>query len=193
LSNAITYTNPFTGAITNDTAIVNVGKARSRGLEAEVMLQANKWLQLSGNYAYTDAKALAGTETTNGTVFGGNMSVAGFTLQRTPKHSLALSAAVDHPIQGSAMSFVARADVIYQSRRYADITNTTWANPFTRINLNAGVRGKDWRLVGFVRNAGNDDTPGNAFRYFDPSTFRRTAADFPTRLRQFGVTGSYDF
>ena len=193
LSNAITFTNPFTGAVTNDTAIVNVGKARSRGLEAEVMVQANKWLQLSGNYAYTDAKALAGTETTSGSVFGGNMSVAGFSLQRTPKHSMALSAAVDLPIQGTALSFVSRADVIHQSRRYADITNTIWANPFTRINLNAGVRGKDWRLVGFVRNAADDQTPGNAFRYFDPSTFRRTAADFPTRLRQFGVTGSYDF
>ncbi len=193
LSNAITITDPFTGAITNDTAIVNVGEARSRGLEAEVMVQANKWLQLSGNYTYTDAKALAGTETTNGSVFGGDMSVAGFTLQRTPTHSLAMSAAVDLPIEGSAMRFVARADVIYQSRRYADITNTTWADPFTRINLNAGVRGKDWRLVGFIRNAADNQTPGNAFRYFDPSTFRRTAADFPTRLRQVGISASYDF
>ncbi len=193
LSNAITFTNPFTGAVTNDTAIVNVGKARTRGLEAEVMYQATKWLQLSGNYAYTNAKALAGTETTNGSVFGGNMSVAGFTLQRTPKQSLAVSAGVDLPIQGTALNFVSRADVIYQSRRYADITNTTWADPFTRLNLNAGVRGKDWRLVAFVRNATNDKTPGNAFRYYDADKFLRTAADFPTRLRQYGLTGSYDF
>lgn len=193
LSNAITFTNPFTGAVTNDTAIVNVGKARTRGFEAEVMYQATKWLQLSGNYAYTDAKAVAGTETTSGSVFGGNMSVAGFTLQRTPKHSLAVSAGVDMPIQGTALSFVSRADVIHQSRRYADITNTTWADPFTRINLNAGVRGKDWRLVAFVRNATNDTTPGNAFRYLDAGTFLRTAADFPVRMRQFGVTASYDF
>ena len=55
------------------------------------------------------------------------------------------------------------------------------------------MRGKDWRLVAFVRNATNDKTPGNAFRYFDAGTFLRTAADFPTRLRQYGLTGSYDF
>ncbi len=106
---------------------------------------------------------------------------------------MALSAGVDQPIQGTALSFVTRMDVIYQSRRYADITNTTWADPFTRVNLNAGVRGKDWRVVAFARNATNDKTPGNAFRYLDAGTFRRTAADFPTRRRQFGVTGSYDF
>jgi hypothetical protein len=84
-------------------------------------------------------------------------------------------------------------DANYQSRRYADITNTIWADPFTRVNLNAGVRGKDWRVVAFVRNATNDDTPANAFRYFDATNFRRTAVDFPTRLRQVGVTASYDF
>ncbi|MBK7061066.1 MAG: TonB-dependent receptor [Rubrivivax sp.] len=193
LSNAITLVNPFTGAFQNDTATVNVGKARTRGLEAEVVYQAAQWLQLSGNYAYTDAKALAGTETTSGSVFGGNMSVAGFTLQRTPKHSLSLSAAMDLPIQGTGLRFVSRADLTYQSRRYADITNTIWADPFTRINVNAGVRGKDWRVVAFVRNATDDATPGNAFRYFNAGTFRRTAVDFPVRMRQFGVTASYDF
>lgn len=193
LSNAISAINPFTGAVQNDTATVNVGKARTRGLEAEVLYQAAPWLQLSGNYAFTDAKALAGTETTSGSVFGGDMSVAGFTLQRTPKHSLSLSAALEMPITGSGLRFVSRVDANYQSRRYADITNTIWADPFTRINLNAGVRGKDWRVVAFVRNATNDDTPVNAFRYFDANTFRRTAVDFPARLRQVGVTASYDF
>lgn len=193
LSNGVTLTNPFTGALQNDTATVNVGKARTRGLEAEVMYQANKWLQLSGNYAYTHAKALAGTEAGQGSVFGGNMSVAGFNLTRSPEHSAALSAAVDLPIQGSALSFVSRVDVVYQSRRYADLKNLSWADPFTRVNLNAGVRGKNWRLVGFVRNATNDLTAGNAFSYLDANTFRRTVVDFPVRMRQFGVTGSYDF
>jgi iron complex outermembrane receptor protein len=193
LSNGVTLTNPFTGALQNDTATVNVGKARTRGLEAEVVYQANKWLTLSGNYAYTHAKVLAGTEAGQGSVFGGNTSVAGFSLTRSPEHSAALSAAVDLPIAGSALSFVSRVDVIYQSRRYADLKNLSWADPFTRVNLNAGVRGKDWRLVGFVRNANNDLTAGNAFSYLDANTFRRTVVDFPVRMRQFGVTGSYDF
>ena len=73
------------------------------------------------------------------------------------------------------------------------IRDRIWADPFTRINVNAGVRGKDWRVVAFVRNATDDATPGNAFRYFNAGTFRRTAVDFPVRMRQFGVTASYDF
>ncbi|MBK7281912.1 TonB-dependent receptor domain-containing protein [Candidatus Aalborgicola defluviihabitans] len=193
LSNGVTLTNPFTGALQNDTATVNIGEARTRGIEAEVMYQATRWLQLSGNYAYTDAKVLAGTEASQGSVFGGDTSVAGFELTRSPTHSAALSAAVDLPIQGSAMRFVSRVDVVYQSRRYADLKNLIWADPFTRVNLNAGVRGKNWRVVAFVRNATDDLTAGNAFPYVDANTFRRTAVDFPVRMRQFGVTGSYDF
>lgn len=193
LSNAVTLTNAFTGASNLNTVTVNVGKARTRGLETEVLYQATPSLQLAANYAFTDAKALAGTEVTNGQIYGGNMSVAGFMLPRSPKHALTLGASLDMPITGSGLRFVSHADVIYQTRRYADMTNTIWADPFTRINLNAGVRGKDWRVVAFVRNATNDETPLNTFRYVNAATFRRTAVDFPARLRQIGVTASYDF
>lgn len=32
----------------------------------------------------------------------------------------------------------------------------------------------------------------NGFRHLDPSAFRRTAVDFLPRLRQYGLTVSYD-
>ncbi|HEY1130249.1 MAG TPA: TonB-dependent receptor [Roseateles sp.] len=193
LSNVITYTNPTNGTQQINTVVNNVGKARTRGLELELMYQATPWLVLSGNYAYTDAKAISGTDVTNGQNFGGNMSVAGFTLPRTPKHSAAASAAVDFPIEGTGLRFTSRIDATYQSRRYADLQNLIWADAFTRINLSAGVRGGSWRLTGFVRNVADDNTPMNAFRYIDAATFRRTAADFLPRLRQYGVSLSYDF
>lgn len=193
LSNVITYTSPTTGTQQINTVVNNVGKARTRGLELELMYQATPWLVLSGNYAYTDAKAIAGTDVTHGQNFGGNMDVAGFMLPRTPKHSAAASAAVDLPIEGTGLRFTSRIDATYQSRRYADLQNLIWADAFTRINLSAGVRGGNWRLTGFVRNATDDNTPMNAFRYIDVSTFRRTVADFLPRLRQYGVSLSYDF
>ncbi|MCE2915330.1 MAG: TonB-dependent receptor [Rubrivivax sp.] len=198
LSNIITITNPFPnppGAVQSSTVTIvnNVGKARTQGLEFDLSWRAADWLTLTANYAFTDAKALQGTEITNGTVFGGNMSVAGFTLPRTPKHSGALSLAVDTPVAGGSLRFIGRADLTYQSRRYAEIQNTIWADPYTRLNLSAGLRGKGWTARLWVKNATNDDTSLNGFRYLDPVTFRRSAVDFLPRLRQFGVTASYDF
>ena len=191
LSNISTVTNPFTGASSTTTIVNNVGKARTQGLETEISGRPMQWLNLSANYAYTDAKALQGTEITNGTVYGGNTSVSGFTLPRTPTHSLAASAAVDTEI-GSGLRAFGRVDVVYQSRRYAEIQNLIWADPYTRVNLSGGVRGGAWRVTAFVKNAGNDDTSLNGFRYLDPATFRRTAVDFLPRLRQYGLTLSYD-
>lgn len=193
LSNVSSVQNPFTGAITSTTVVNNVGKARTRGLEAELVVKANRWLTLSGNYAFTDAKALEGTEITNGTVFGGNRSVAGFTLPRSPRHSVAGSAAIDVPAGSADLRVFARADMVYQSRRYAEIQNLIWADPFTHINASAGVHGNDWRATIFVKNAADDDTALNGFRYLDPATFRRTAVDFLPRLRQYGITLLYEF
>jgi iron complex outermembrane recepter protein len=193
LSNLSTVTNPFTGASTTTTIVNNVGKARTRGFETDVLVRATSWLTLSGNYAYTDAKAIEGTEVTNGTVFGGNRSVAGATLPRSPKHSAAASVAVDVPTGMAGLYAFARTDVIYQSRRYAEIQNLIWANEFTRINASAGIRSNDWRVTLFVKNAADDDTSLNGFRYLDPATFRRTAVDFLPKLRQYGVTVAYEF
>ncbi|CAB1369563.1 TonB-dependent receptor [Denitratisoma oestradiolicum] len=194
LSNTAPYTNPMTGLSTTTTIVNNVGKARTRGLEFDVSARVNSWLRLSGNYAYTDAKAISGTETTNGTVFGGDISVAGFTLPRTPKHSATFSANVEFPVeQWGGLKFFARSDVTYQSRRYAEIQNMIWADPYTRVNLSAGLKGKDWKATLFIKNATNNVTPLNGFRYFDSVTFRRTAVDFLSRERQAGVTLSYDF
>lgn len=193
LSNPITYINPATGASQVNTVVNNLGKARTRGLEAELAYQAAPWLMLTGNYAYTDAKALKGLAVATGRIFGGDMSVAGAMLTRTPKHSFTASAAADLPLASTDLRFTSRIDVSYQSRRYADLQNMIWADGFTRVNLNAGVRGKDWRAVAFVRNATNDKTPSNAFSYVDAATFRRTVADFLPRLRQYGITVSYDY
>lgn len=193
LSNLALFTNPLTGTTTTNTVVNNVGSARSRGFEGDVTMRATPWLTLSGNYAYTDAKAIEGTEITNGTVFGGNRSVAGFYLPRSPKHSAAVSAALELPTARDGMSFFARTDVVYQSRRYAEIQNMIWADPFTHVNASFGVSTTDWRLTAFVKNATDDDTSLNGFRYLDPATFRRMAVDFLPRLRQYGVTASYSF
>ncbi len=193
LSNISAVVNPLTGASTTTTIVNNVGKARTQGLELEGTWRYEKWLTLTANYAYTDAKALEGTEVTNGTVFGGNRSVAGFTLPRSPKNSLAGAAAVELPVGGNGLKAFGRIDVTYQSRRYAEIQNMIWANAFSRVNLSGGVAGKGWRASLWVKNANNNDSSLNGFRYLDPGNFRRTAVDFLPRLRQVGATVNVDF
>lgn len=193
LSNLSLLTNPFTGTSTTTTVVNNVGEARSRGYEVDVVMRATPWLTLSGNYAFTDARALKGTEVTNGTAFGGNMSVAGAELPRSPRHSAAISAAIDVPTAYDGVNFFARTDVMYQSRRYAEIQNLIWADAFTHVNASMGLTNGDWRVTLFVKNATNNDASLNGFRYLDPLTFRRTAVDFLPRLRQYGVTVNYGF
>ncbi len=193
LSNIAAYTSPITGSSTTTTIVNNVGKARTRGFELELDLKPTRWLTLNGNYAYTDAKALVGTESTNGTVFGGNQSVAGHVLPRSPAQSAALGAAVDTPSGIEGINFFARGDMVYQSRRYAEIQNLIWADPFVHVNASVGVYGKTWRATAFVKNLTNDKSSLNGFRYLDPNTFRRTAVDFLPRLRQFGLTVSVNY
>ena len=193
LSNLADRVDPITGAATTATIVNNVGKAHTQGLEFDLSYRPVRWLTLSGNYAFTDAQADEGTETTQGTVYGGNRSVAGFNLPRTPKHAATASAAVDLPVGANGMRFFARADVIYQSRRYSELQNTIWADPFTHVNLSAGLRGKGWRATAWVKNATDDDTSVNGFRYRDAAFFRLTSVDFLPRQRQFGVTTTFDF
>jgi outer membrane receptor protein involved in Fe transport len=193
LSNISTVTNPFTGTPTTTTIVNNVGKARTQGFEIDVWMRVNRWVQVNANYAYTDAKATEGTEVTNGTVFGGNQSVAGFELPRSPKHSAAASVALEQPREGNSVRAFARVDVVYQSRRYAEIQNLIWADPYTRVNASAGFRARNWTATLWVKNATDDDTSLNGFRYLDPVTFRRTAVDFLPKLRQIGLTAKIDF
>jgi iron complex outermembrane recepter protein len=190
---AVAGSNPPVGQSTTVTVVNNVGKARTRGFEIEAMLKATDQITLSANYAFTDAKSIEGTEATNGTVYGGNRSVAGFELPRSPRHSAAGSAELRLPIADDRAELTARADVTYQSRRYAEIQNLIWADSIVRINMSIGIETDKVSLQFWAKNLNNNDASLNGFRYLDPGTFRRTAVDFLPRLRQIGTTFSYKF
>ncbi|MBK6598120.1 MAG: TonB-dependent receptor [Proteobacteria bacterium] len=194
LSQSIVALDPITGLQSTSTVVNNVGEARTRGAEFEFDASLTKNLSGGVIYAYTDAEALRGFEITNGQVFGGDQSVAGAELPRSPKHSAAgyLQWAQAMPF-GSNVEFQSRLDVVYESRRYAAIQNLIWADPRTRVNLSASLSNDNWRGSIWVKNLLNAEESVNAFRYLDPVTFRRTAVDWLPRLRQAGVTVSYSF
>jgi iron complex outermembrane recepter protein len=194
LSNIAPYVNPVTGVAVTTTVINNVGKARTKGVEAEIIARIADPVTLSANYAFTDAKARIGTETTNGTVFGGNRSVAGFSLPRSPRHSATGAINFEKPLfVDQDLNLIARADFTYQSRRYAEIQNLIWADPVTKVNVSIGVQNDRFKATVWVKNLFDNNNSLNGFRYLDPGTFRRTAVDFLPRLRQAGATFSYNF
>lgn len=195
LSQAVINQNPITALFESITVISNVGKARTRGLELELDAALTAGLRGGVTYAYTDAEALRGFEITNGNVFGGDQSVAGAKLPRSPDHSAAAYLQWNAPLPalGSGFEFESRLDVLYESRRYAEIQNMIWADPRTRVNLSLGLVADSWKVSLWARNLFNADEPVNAFRYLDPVTFRRTAVDWLPRLRQVGVTASFSF
>jgi iron complex outermembrane recepter protein len=194
LSNIAPYVNPVTGSPVTTTVINNVGKARTKGIEAEVIARVSDPVTISANYAFTDAKALVGTETTNGTVFGGNRSVAGFSLPRSPRHSATGAINFEKPLFADQdLKLIGRADFTYQSRRYAEIQNLIWADPVTKVNVSIGVQNDRFKATLWVKNLFENNNSLNGFRYLDPNTFRRTAVDFLPRLRQAGATFNYNF
>ncbi len=194
LSNLVVGTNPLTGAATTVTIVNNVGEARTRGVEIEVDTVLTTALRAGFTYAFTDAKALRGTEVTNGTVFGGNQLVDGAELPRSPRNSAAAFLQLTQPLaRWRGLVFESRLDLTYESRRFAEIQNLIWADPRTVINLSAGIRSDRWKAMLWVKNLTNSDEAVNAFRFVDPVTFRRSAVDYLPRLRQVGGTLTYSF
>ena len=194
LSQAVVSRNPVTALFESITVISNVGTARTRGLELELDAALGAGWRGGLTYAYTDAKALRGFEITNGNAFGGNQSVDGAELPRSPEHSAAAYLSARVPLSfGPELSWNSRIDVLYESRRYAEIQNLIWADPRTRVNLSTSLGNDRWQVTAWVRNLTNAKEAVNGFRYLDPVTFRRTAVDWLPRLRQVGMTATLSF
>jgi iron complex outermembrane recepter protein len=131
---------------------------------------------------------------------------AGQTLPRTPKHQLQASLAYSHDFNG--VRAFARADYSFESKRFTQIDNLSWAGASHLLNLRAGVELQNGlTITAFVTNLLNDRTPVDTLRSIDNAQtvvrpeLRPTAAqaattirDFPVtapRLRNFGLTASF--
>ena len=142
------YTNLQRTAFDSNPAVnsyrtTNAGKARVKGIEAEVALLPFSWLTLSGNYAYTDAKYREYDALQND---GSTISYAGKTVPQTPKHQVHFSAEIAVPWALTGGAVMAGADYTYRSEiQFVDANDTpqvildkTRINGF--VNLHAGWR-----------------------------------------------------
>jgi len=126
----------------------SAGAASNLGVEAELAIEANDWLQLFGNVGYID-----GGIDEDG-AFSPAFSGARFRLQ--PEWQAAAGFTVDHELD-NGMRFFATPSVTHRSRIFFEVPNSELISqgPVTLVNARAGVSFADdrYEIAGFIRNA----------------------------------------
>jgi iron complex outermembrane receptor protein len=159
----------------------NAAKARTQGVELELLTTPLKGLELSGSLGYLDAKI---KHSDYAAIASGN------TLQLSPKWSYNLAAQYSYPISSfGKMSF--RLNWVHRTKTYYDNTQTeAIADSFTSLNGRVALTSdKGWELSGFVTNITNRK---NVVGGFDASPFGFDILQWG-RPREFGATARYDF
>jgi iron complex outermembrane receptor protein len=100
----------------------NAGKARVRGIEADGAYLPAKWLKLSGDYAYTDAKYREYFALQDDGSFA---NYSGNTLPEVPKHQVHVSGELTIPWAAMGADVIAGADYTYRSSiQFVDANDT---------------------------------------------------------------------
>ncbi len=86
-----------------------------------------------------------------------SLSYTGNKLEDSAEHAVSGSVQYMFPLTGSVNTFV-ETDVLYQTERYAGITNTLIVDSFLEFNLRACFERERWVLVMSVNTLLNDDT-----------------------------------
>jgi iron complex outermembrane receptor protein len=185
----------------NSYRTTNAGKARVKGIEAEVSYLPVSWLTLSGNYAYTDAKYREYNALQDN---GSTVSYAGNTLPQAPKQQFHFSSEIAMPWAPVGGDVMAGADYTYRSEmQFVDANDTpqsildkTRINGFVDLHLGWRSAGDKMSVNLFARDITNkralvsfpDFTPYFATfpEYSDPKDHIYLARYTP--VRTFGVT-----
>lgn len=185
------------GTSTQRTYVCNVGQAEIWGIEADMVARLGDIFSLTANYAWTDARyrsfvddSLAATLAILGRP---PLDFDGKRLPYVPEHKFVVSPRLDVPLGGDWRG-EARADLVYQSRRYVRADNFQSFAPKTTVDLRIGASGDNLAFQFFVNNLFDDKTPVAAVRFFDSVNFSVASplVQGPER-RQIGGSVRYSF
>lgn len=130
--------------------LVNAGTARSKGVEASLLVEPIAGFSVGANFAYTDAKC---TQTTDNCANGAQ-------LPNVPKLSAAMTADYSFAVGGSAQARIGGALRIVGDRVSA-VESSPLAVPvdgYATLDLNAGITFDDtWTLRAYARNLANEE------------------------------------
>jgi iron complex outermembrane receptor protein len=128
----------------------NGGTARSRGVENGWYYEIAHGLQLSVNFAYTDARL---TQDTPASVNGH----AGDRLPESPFFASTIGASYEHPLSSAVVGF-GGVDWHYTGDRLSEFVlgaPRQTLPSYSMVDLRAGVRVRDYELTLYVKNAGD--------------------------------------
>jgi iron complex outermembrane receptor protein len=144
---------------------VNLGEARTDGVEVELALRLTDWLTLPFTYGYLDARLTKLTNPRAGTV-------QGQPLFGIPKNTATAGIDIDLPIPswGTDTSFFLRGDYLMTRNRY--LTGAVPLDDYEVIDFKTGMRfAKRYEIYAFGENVTDEVhviTPAAGGRIFSP-------------------------
>ena len=157
----------------------SAGSASNLGIEGELSVEANDWLQIFGNFGYID-----GGIDEDG-AFSPAFSGARFRLQ--PEFQASAGFTVDYEFDNGTR-FFATPSITHRSRIFFEVPNNPQISQdaVTLVNARAGLSFADdrYEVAGFIRNAFNEDyllDAGNTGGAFGVATF------IPAEPRFYGI------
>jgi outer membrane receptor protein involved in Fe transport len=215
------------------TRIVNAAKARVWGVDVEGAWAATENLTLTLGYTWNDAKfkeyKLLQSSLSTITSVGNCTQVrtptnallceldrSGYTLERSPKHSLQFTPTWRAPIAGGDLNYLIEASFLYTSERFESDDNQFILPSYWVVDMRIGLQNDNFEIIGYVNNMFNDDTIKSGFASPDfvrsyclggaPCNFvpplntppfnfvlpNHFTAALPDK-RQFGIRASYKF
>lgn len=183
------YTHFQTSTIDENLQLItkDAGSATAKGIEASLKWQANKMLQIYGNYAFIDAK-FDDTDSE-----GNRQEYAGNTFRLTPENSFALGVNFDFSVSDKTSLFL-RPSYNYRSKVYFEEDNgpDVIQDGYGLLNVRFGANfmQKELSLTAFVNNIMDEKyliDAGNTGRSFGIPTYIAGAPRF------FGLDLTYRF
>ncbi|WP_285019751.1 TonB-dependent receptor [Novosphingobium sp. fls2-241-R2A-195] len=177
----------------------NTGKTRVKGIEANVSARLSRAVTLDLTGAYIDSKVRAGTNTA-ATALTGMTDFRGKESPFTSKWSGTAALSYNAPLTDKLDGF-ARADFVYKSGSYTDISNIVRSPDMTQVNLRAGVGNDTYRIEAFITNLFDNKAYYNVSNNslvvpVNPSPNPSVVGGLVAQLRELrtvGIRGSFNF
>ena len=191
----------------------NVGESSITGLELDLSVRVNDAWNVRLGYAYTDSEierfvqsvdagAQAGSAFREAALIagyspGGDVIISGTQLPQTSEQQAILSN-VFNGSMNNGWSWFLRADLAYNSERYAQVYNLAHTGDRQIVNVRGGFRSDNIDIELWIDNATDDDTSPALIRYvqgrnltFNP--FNRAIGVTLPEQRRGGITARFRF
>ncbi|WP_109808856.1 TonB-dependent receptor [Sphingosinithalassobacter portus] len=164
----------------------NAASARTRGLEAELVLRPARGFDLTATYTYLDANFVDYRNATSG-----GADYTGNRLPRAPEHSGSIAAQYVTPLAGSLELFV-RGEATLHSRVYFGADNAYSQGGVALFNARFGIHDEKsgWGVYLWGRNIGNRDY---AIQRSSGAIVPGQAIQTLGAPRTYGVEATFDF